>query len=74
MTDKTEANKKDGTDQGGRGSSKDGATSPADSRDERLSAALRANLKRRKAQARSRKSDAPGNGPDNAPDIADETS
>lgn len=36
---------------------------PAESREDRLSAALRANLKRRKAQARNRKSDGPADGP-----------
>ncbi|AWZ03291.1 hypothetical protein RHODOSMS8_03794 [Rhodobiaceae bacterium] len=46
------------------------STAPAESREERLSAALRKNLKRRKAQARNRKSD----GPADAPNTTDETS
>lgn len=41
------------------------STTPAESREERLSAALRQNLKRRKAQARNRKSDGPADAPDN---------
>lgn len=46
------------------------STTSAESREERLSAALRQNLKRRKAQARNRKSD----GPADAPNTTDETS
>ena len=38
-----------------KGSDQGDARSPKDSRDERLSAALRANLHRRKAQSRARK-------------------
>ncbi|MCE7999715.1 MAG: hypothetical protein HEP70_12715 [Rhodobiaceae bacterium] len=42
------------------------STKPDESREDRLSAALRANLKRRKAQARSRKSDGGADGPNNS--------
>ncbi len=55
MTEETEAKK------AGRPKS----TTSAESREERLSAALRQNLKRRKAQARNRKSDGPADAPSN---------
>ena len=51
MTDETERHK---------------SPASAESREERLSAALRENLRRRKAQARNRKSDRPTDAPNNA--------
>jgi hypothetical protein len=56
MTDNTEADKA--------GSPR--SPKPAESREERLSAALRQNLKRRKAQARSRKYDLSTEAPNNS--------
>ena len=55
MTDETDHKKS--SDAGPKGQTGQKTSSSAESREERLSAALRANLKRRKIQARGRKSE-----------------